>query len=65
MWTVIYIAQKLIEVEKLRQNLEAHQILVRLHILTDAQNTGSEGYVVLVPAAEIAEAHAVMFDASF
>lgn len=66
MWTVIYIAQKLIEVQKLRQKLETNRILVRVHALAAEQPAGSgEGYVVLVPAAEVSQAHTVMFDTDF
>lgn len=65
MWTVIYIAQKLIEVQKLRQKLETNRILVRVHALAAEQPASGEGYVVLVPAAEVSQAHTVMFDADF
>lgn len=65
MWTVIYIAKCKATAKHLKELLEQKGIMARLHPLYDASATDDGSIEVLVPEAEVAQAHEVIIDADF
>ncbi len=62
MWTVVYIAQNQEAAQSLRSALETGGILVRLRPVSQAEDGC---YEVLVPEAEVSEAHGIIIDIGF
>lgn len=62
MWTVVYIAQNENAAQSLQNALEQQGLLVRLRPVSREEDGC---YEVLVPEAEVSEAHGVMIDSGF
>ncbi len=65
MWTVIYIARSKAVAKRLKELLEDKGIIARLHPLYDAATAEDGSIEVLVPEAEVAQAHEVIIDTDF
>jgi len=62
MWTVIYIAKSKSVAKRLKELLEDKGIIARLRPLYDAATADDGSIEVLVPEAEVAQAHDVIID---
>ena len=62
MWTVIYIAKSKSVAKRIKELLEEKGIIARLHPLYDAATQDDGSIEVLVPEAEVAQAHEVIID---
>ena len=61
MWTVVYMAQSLETVEKLRSLLKSGRILTKIRALKKSDEEHC-CYEILVPAAEIPQAHDLILE---
>ena len=60
MWTVVYIAPNPVTAEKLRERLTREGLLVTLRAVGVSQFGESKSVEILVPEAEIEEAHELL-----
>ncbi len=60
MWTVVYIAPNSFTAEKLRERLSQEGVLVTLRTVGSSQFGESKSVEILVPEAEIEEAHEII-----
>ncbi|MCK9478633.1 MAG: hypothetical protein M0R40_03915 [Firmicutes bacterium] len=65
MWTVVYMAQGKEMAEKVRQALEQQGVLVKLKPIGKESKDGDNCFEILVPAAEVEEAHNIIIDIGF
>lgn len=65
MWTVIYIAKCKATAKHLKELLEQKGIIARLHPLYDTAVADDGSIEVLVPEAEVAQAHEIIIDSDF
>lgn len=65
MWTVVYMAQSKEIAETLRHFLVDEGILVKLKPVSKNHDNNDNYYEVLVPEAEVEEAHSVIIDKGF
>ncbi len=65
MWTVIYIARNKENALALQKALEKEGILVKLRTACKDDSEEENCYEVLVPAAEVEEAHSIIIDIGF
>jgi len=65
MWTVVYMAQSKEMAFKLQQELEKQGILVKIKPIGKDANGEDNCFEILVPAAEVEEAHNVIIDIGF
>ncbi len=65
MWTVVYMAQSKDIATKLEQMLVDEGILVKLRPISKNPENNDNYYEVLVPEAEIEEAHSVIIEKGF
>jgi menaquinone-dependent protoporphyrinogen IX oxidase len=65
MWTVVYMAQSKEIATKLEELLTKEGILVKLRPVTKNRENNDDYYEVLVPQAEIEEAHSVIIEKGY
>lgn len=65
MWTVIYIAKSKDIAKRLKELLAEKSILARLRPLYDSSKADDGSIEVLVPEAEVAQAHEIIIDTDF
>ncbi len=65
MWTVIYIAKSKSTARHLKELLEQKGIIARLRPLYDTATAEDGSIEVLVPEAEVAQAHEIIIDTDF
>jgi RNA-binding protein YhbY len=65
MWTVVYMAQGKDMATKIQQALEEHGILVKVKPIGKDGSGKDNCYEILVPAAEVEEAHNIIIDIEF
>ena len=65
MWTVVYMAQSKEIATKLEELLTKEGILVKLRPISKNHDTTDNYYEVLVPEAEVEEAHSVIIEKGF
>ena len=65
MWTVVYMAQSKEIATKLEELLTKEGILVKLRPISKNHNNTDNYYEVLVPEAEVEEAHSVIIERGF
>lgn len=62
MWTVIYLAKNDAALKNICSLLDANGIIYRALRVTQSDEAGEAYFDVLVPAAEVSEAHALILD---
>lgn len=65
MWTVVYMAQGKDIASKLKELLTKESILVKLRSVSKNHENNDNYYEVLVPEAEIEEAHSVIIEKGY
>ena len=65
MWTVVYMAQGKEMAVKIQQALDEAGILIRTRLLGKDAKAEDHCYEILVPAAEVEEAHNIIIDIEF
>ena len=65
MWTVVYMAQGKEMATKIQHALEEAGILVKLRLIGKDTKAEDHCYDILVPAAEVEEAHNIIIDIEF
>lgn len=65
MWTVVYMAQGKEMASKIQQALENEGVLVKVKLIGKDANGNDNCYEILVPAAEVEEAHNIIIDIEF
>lgn len=65
MWTVIYLARNKENAVALQNALEKEGILVKIRATCKDGAEGENCYEVLVPGAEVEEAHGIIIDIGF
>lgn len=65
MWTVVYMAQSKDIATKLQDLLAEEGILVKLRPISKNHENNDNYYEVLVPEAEVEEAHSVIIEKGF
>lgn len=65
MWTVVYMAQSKDIATKLQELLTNEGILVKLRPISKNPDNNDNYYEVLVPEAEVEEAHSVIIEKGF
>lgn len=65
MWTVVYMAQDKEMATKIQQALEQQGVLVKVKPIGKESAEGDNCYEILVPAAEVEEAHNIIIDMEF
>lgn len=65
MWTVVYMAQGKEMAAKIQQALEESGVLVKVKLIGKEQREDESCYEILVPAAEVEEAHNIIIDIEF
>lgn len=65
MWTVVYMAQSKEIATKLQELLTQEGILVKIRPISKNHENNDNYYEVLVPEAEIEEAHTVIIEKGF
>lgn len=65
MWTVVYMAQSKEFATKLQELLEKEGILVKLRPISKNHENNDNYYEVLVPEAEVEEAHSVIIEKGY
>ncbi|HOJ10160.1 MAG TPA: hypothetical protein PK733_06160 [Clostridiales bacterium] len=65
MWTVVYMAQSKDIAENLQGLLTKEGILVKLRPISKNQESSSDYFEILVPEAEVEEAHSVIIEKGF
>lgn len=65
MWTVVYMAQSKDIATKLEELLAKEGILVKLRPISKNQDNNDNYFEVLVPEAEVEEAHSVIIEKGF
>lgn len=65
MWTVIYLARNKENAVALQNALEGEGILVKIRTTCKDGSEDENCYEVLVPAAEVEEAHGIIIDIGF
>ncbi len=62
MWMVVYVTQSRESAEKIRELLQAAGLLVKIRSASQSGNEQYGCYEILVPEAELDEAHGVIID---
>jgi len=65
MWTVVYMAQSKDIATNLQELLTKEGILVKLRPVSKNQENANDYYEVLVPEAEVEEAHSIIIEKGF
>ena len=65
MWTVVYLAQSKEIATNLQELLAEEGILVKLRPVSKEEEKNNDYFEILVPEAEIEEAHSVIIDKGF
>ncbi len=65
MWTVVYMAQGREMAAKIQQALEEGGVLVKLKQICKDSKCDDNCFEILVPAAEVEEAHNIIIDLEF
>jgi menaquinone-dependent protoporphyrinogen IX oxidase len=65
MWTVVYMAQSKEIATKLQELLTAEGILVKVRPISKNHENSDNYFEVLVPEAEVEEAHSVIIEKGF
>lgn len=65
MWTVVYMARSREMAEKLKNALEQAALLVKIKPITSEISKSENCYEVLVPEAEVGEAHNIIIEIGF
>lgn len=65
MWTVVYMAQSKEIATKLQELLTTEGILVKIRPISKNHDNNDNYYEVLVPEAEVEEAHTVIIEKGF
>lgn len=65
MWTVVYMAQSKEIAAKLQELLTEEGILVKIRPISKNHDNNDNYYEVLVPEAEVEEAHSVIIEKGF
>lgn len=65
MWTVVYMAQGKEMATKIQHALEEAGVLVKLRLIGKDNKAEDHCYDILVPAAEVEEAHNIIIDIEF
>ncbi len=65
MWTVVYMAQDREMAAKIQRALEEEGILVKLKLIGKEAKGDDNCYEILVPAAEVEQAHNIIIDLEF
>ncbi|OQB13920.1 MAG: hypothetical protein BWY15_01548 [Firmicutes bacterium ADurb.Bin193] len=65
MWTVVYMAQGKEMAMKIQKALEEGGVLVKVKLIGKDAGGNDNCYEILVPAAEVEEAHNIIIDIEF
>lgn len=65
MWTVVYIAQSGDVATKLQDVLQKEGLLVKTRPITKNMESGDNYFEVLVPEAEVSEAHSIIIEKGY
>lgn len=65
MWTVVYMAQSKEIASKLQELLTNEGILVKIRPINKNHDSGDNYFEILVPEAEVEEAHSVIIEKGF
>ena len=65
MWTVVYMAQGKDMAAKIQQALEEAGVLVKVKLIGKDVKGDDNSFEILVPAAEVEEAHNIIIDIEF
>lgn len=65
MWTVVYMAQSRDIASKLQELLTSEGILVKIRPISKNHENNDNYYEVLVPEAEVEEAHSVIIEKGY
>ncbi|NLC67582.1 MAG: hypothetical protein GX754_02105 [Clostridiaceae bacterium] len=65
MWTVVYMAQSKEIAENLQELLAKEGILVKLRPVSKNEESTKDYFEVLVPEAEVEEAHSIIIEKGF
>lgn len=65
MWTVVYIAKSIEIAEQIRAMLEKDGLLVKIRPIAKKTDTSDISCEILVPEAEVEQAHGLIIDSEF
>ncbi|OGO77333.1 MAG: hypothetical protein A2Y23_02865 [Clostridiales bacterium GWB2_37_7] len=65
MWTVVYLAKNKKEAEKMSALITQEGVLVKIQPITKGANEEDSYYEVLVPEAEVEEAHSILIELGY
>ena len=65
MWTVVYLAQSRELADEIAGMLEKKEILFKIKPVGEENGSEGEGYEILVPFAEVEQAHGIIIDSEF
>lgn len=65
MWTVVYLAKNKKEAEKMNRLITQEGVLVKIQPVSKSANEEDCYYEVLVPEAEIEEAHSILIELGY
>jgi hypothetical protein len=65
MWTVVYLAKNKKEAEKMSGLITQEGVLVKIQPVTKGANEEDSYYEVLVPEAEVEEAHNILIELGY
>lgn len=65
MWTVVYIAQSKEIATRLQDILQKEGLLVKIRPISKNEENGDNYYEVLVPEAEVSEAHSIIIEKGY
>mgnify|MGYP000736412504 CR=1 FL=1 len=65
MWTVVYLAKNKKEAEKMKELITLEGVLVKVRPVSKSANEEEGYYEVLVPEAEVEEAHSILIELGY
>ncbi len=65
MWTVVYLAKNKKEAEKMSELITHEGVLVKILPVSKSANDEENYYEVLVPEAEVEEAHSILIELGY
>jgi hypothetical protein len=65
MWTVVYLAKNKKEAEKMKGLITLEGVLVKIRPVSKSANEEENYYEVLVPEAEVEEAHSILIELGY
>jgi hypothetical protein len=65
MWTVVYLAKNKKQAEKMSEAITREGVLVKIQPVSKGANEEESYYEILVPEAEVEEAHSILIELGF